>query len=104
VFQNYLAGQLDVFLPTTICFAPFVNSYKRYQSDSFAGSTRAWGIDNRTVGLRVINSSAKSCRVENCLGGADLNPHVAFASCIGSGLRGMRKELTLPSAVEGNGY
>lgn len=50
VFQNYLAGQLDVFLPTTICFAPFVNSYKRYQSDSFAGSTRAWGIDNRTVG------------------------------------------------------
>jgi glutamine synthetase len=104
VFQNYLAGQLDVFLPTTICFAPFVNSYKRYQPDSFAGSTRAWGIDNRTVGLRVINSSAKSCRVENRLGGADLNPYVAFASCIGSGIRGMRKELPLSPPVEGNAY
>jgi glutamine synthetase len=104
VFQHYLAGQLDVFLPTTLCFAPFVNSYKRYQPDSFAGSTRAWGIDNRTVGLRVINSSPKSCRVENRLGGADLNPYVAFASCIGSGMRGMRKELTLPPPVEGNAY
>jgi glutamine synthetase len=103
-FQRYLAGQLDVFLPTTLCFAPFVNSYKRYQPDSFAGSTRAWGIDNRTVGLRVINSSPKSCRVENRLGGADLNPYVAFASCIGSGIRGMRKELPLSPPVEGNAY
>lgn len=104
VFRHYLAGQLDVFLPTTICFAPFVNSYKRYQPESFAGSVRAWGIDNRTVGLRVINSSAKSCRVENRLGGADLNPYVAFASCIGSGVRGMREELPLPRPVEGNAY
>jgi glutamine synthetase len=104
VFRNYLAGQLDLFLPTTLCFAPFVNSYKRYQPDSFAGSTRAWGIDNRTVGLRVINNSAKSCRVENRLGGADLNPYVAFASCIGAGIRGMRKELPLPPPTEGNAY
>jgi glutamine synthetase len=77
---------------------------KRYQPDSFAGSTRAWGIDNRTVGLRVINSSPKSCRVENRLGGADLNPYVAFSSCIGSGVRDMRKDLPLPPPVEGNVY
>jgi glutamine synthetase len=54
--------------------------------------------------LRVINSSPKSCRVENRLGGADLNPYVAFASCIGSGMRGMRKELPLSPPVEGNAY
>jgi len=64
---------------------------KRYQPESFAGSTRTWGIDNRTVMLRVINSSAGSCRVENRLGGADLNPYVAFACCLGAGIRGMRK-------------
>ncbi len=104
VFQSYLAGQLDVFRQTTVCFAPFVNSYKRYQPDSFVGSTRTWGIDNRTVGLRVINSSAKSCRVENRLGGADLNPYVAFASCIGASIRGMRKQLPLPAPIEGNAY
>jgi glutamine synthetase len=91
VLRHYLSGQLDVFRPATLCYAPFVNSYKRYQPESFAGSTRTWGIDNRTVMLRVINSSAGSCRVENRLGGADLNPYVAFACCLGAGIRGMRK-------------
>ena len=104
VFRHFLAGQLDVFRPTALCFAPFVNSYKRYQPESFAGSTRTWGIDNRTVALRVINSSPGSCRVENRLGGADLNPYVAFASCLGAGIRGMRKELELPPPIEGNAY
>jgi glutamine synthetase len=99
-----VAGQLDVFRPTALCFAPFVNSYKRYQPESFAGSTRTWGIDNRTVALRVINSSPGSCRVENRLGGADLNPYVAFASCLGAGIRGVLKELELPPPIEGNAY
>ncbi len=104
VLRHYLAGQLDVFRPATLCYAPFVNSYKRYQPESFAGSTRTWGIDNRTAMLRVINSSAGSCRVENRLGGADLNPCVAFACCLGAGIRGMRKELPLPPLIEGNAY
>ncbi|MGD9502778.1 MAG: glutamine synthetase family protein [Methyloceanibacter sp.] len=104
VLRHFLAGQLDVFLPATLCYAPFVNSYKRYQPDSFAGCTRTWGIDNRTVGLRVINNSAKSCRVENRLGGADLNPYVAFAASIGAGVRGMREKLPLSPTSEGNAY
>ena len=92
MFQNYLAGQLDVFLPTTICFAPFVNLYKRYQPDSFAGSTRAWAS---TTGPSVAGDQQRcqTCRVENCLGGADLNPHVAFASCIGWGSEACAKSL-----------
>jgi glutamine synthetase len=81
-----------------------LNSYKRYQPESFAGSTQTWGIDNRTVALRVINSSPGSCRVENRLGGADLNPYVAFASCLGAGIRGVLKELELPPPIEGNAY
>lgn len=104
VFQRYLAGQLDLFRPSALCFAPFVNSYKRFQPDSFAGSTRTWGIDNRTVTLRVINTSPGSSRLENRLGGADLNPYVAFACCLATGLRGLREQLVLPPPVKGNGY
>lgn len=104
LFQRYLAGQLELFRPSALCFAPFVNSYKRFQPDSFAGSTRTWGIDNRTVTLRVINNSPGSSRVEHRLGGADLNPYVAFACCLGAGLRGMKEQLILPAPVTGNGY
>ncbi len=104
LFRHYLAGQLDLFRPTTLFLAPFVNSYKRFQMDSFAGVTRTWGIDNRTAGLRVINTDAAKCRVENRVGGADLNPYIAFAACLGAGLRGIERELPLQDPCAGNCY
>ena len=33
------------------CFAPYVNSYKRYQPESWAPTAVAWGLDNRTLRL-----------------------------------------------------
>lgn len=104
LFEHYTAGQFEVFRPAALFFAPFVNSYKRFLPDSFAGSMQTWGVDNRTVTYRVINSSASKCRLENRLGGSDLNPYVSFAACIGSGLRGIERRLKLPEAGTGNCY
>ena len=102
--EGYVAGQLDVFRPSTLFFAPVVNSYKRFQPDSFAGFVATWGIDNRTTSLRVINTSPSKMRVENRIGGADINPYVAFAASLGAGLRGAEKKLALPPPSEGNSY
>jgi glutamine synthetase len=104
LFQSYVAGLLDVFRPSTLFYAPFVNSYKRFQPDSFAGVMRTWGVDNRTVSLRVINEDAAKCRVEHRVGGADLNPYVAFSALLGAGLRGLDKELALEPPHQGNTY
>ncbi|MDA0951154.1 MAG: glutamine synthetase family protein [Proteobacteria bacterium] len=103
-FRHYIAGQLDLLCETTLFVAPFVNSYKRFQDDSFAGMTRSWSIDNRTAGLRVINTGEGKTRLEHRIGGADLNPYTAFAMLIGAGLRGVEKKLTLPKPAEGNAY
>ena len=35
-------------------FAPTVNSYKRYQPESWAPTALAWGLDNRTCGFRLV--------------------------------------------------
>ncbi len=104
LFQHYLAGQLDVMRPATLFFAPFVNSYKRFQLDSFAGVTKAWAIDNRTAALRVLNYEPSKCRLENRIGGADLNPYLASAVSLGAGLRGIEQELPLQPPGEGNCY
>jgi glutamine synthetase len=104
LFRQYTAGQLEALVPATLFFAPFVNSYKRFRADSLAGVTESWGIDNRTVSLRVLNSSPAACRLENRVGGADLNPYLAFSACLGAGLRGAAKKLTLPPPAEGNAY
>jgi glutamine synthetase len=43
-------------------------------------------------------------RVECRIGGADLNPYLAFAALIAAGLKGVEDELTLEPAFEGDAY
>jgi glutamine synthetase len=103
-FDGFVAGNLDVFHASTLFYAPNVNSYKRLQSLSFAGTTRNWGVDNRTTGFRAINQGASKARLEIRLGGADLNPYLGLATGIGAGLRGIKLGLTPPEPATGNTY
>jgi glutamine synthetase len=43
-------------------------------------------------------------RVESRIPGADVNPYLAFAATIASGLHGIENGLSLPPAFEGNAY
>lgn len=103
-FHQFLAGNLDVFAASTLFYAPNINSYKRLQSLSFAGTTRNWGVDNRTTGFRAINRTPKQTRLEIRLGGSDVNAYLALATGIGAGLRGMRLGLEPPPVSTGNAY
>ena len=85
-------------------FAPTINSYKRLVEGAWAPTTLTWGKDNRTVALRVISGSKKSCRLETRVIGSDVNPYLAMAACLASGLYGIKNKLKLQSAVVGNGY
>ena len=63
-----------------------------------------WGVENRTCALRVIGGSAKSQRVEYRIAAADINPYLALAAAIGSGLWGMERKIEPGAPVEGNAY
>jgi glutamine synthetase len=43
-------------------------------------------------------------RVESRIPGGDVNPYLAFAATIASGLYGLENSLALPPAFEGNAY
>lgn len=103
-FLQFVAGNLDVFAASTLFYAPNVNSYKRMQENSFAGTTRSWGLDNRTAGFRAINETEGKTRLEIRIGGADLNPYLGIATGLGAGLRGIRKKMVPPPAISGNNY
>ena len=103
LFRHYLAGQLALAKEMTYCFAPTINSYKRFQSGSFAPTKAAWSLDNRTAGFRVIAGGAGT-RVECRIPGADCNPYLAFAATLAAGLHGIDNELELPEAFVGNMY
>jgi glutamine synthetase len=103
LFDSFLAGQLSCLREMTLMLAPNINSYKRYAAASFAPTAVAWGQDNRTCSLRVVGHGP-SKRFENRAGGADLNPYLALAAIIASGLHGLDNALGLEPALEGNAY
>lgn len=102
-FRMYLAGQLAAAQDFSILWAPTINSYKRFQPGSWAPTAVAWGVDNRTLGYRVVGHGASS-RVECRIPGADANSYLAFAGTIAAGLYGIRHRLALSEAYTGNGY
>lgn len=103
--KSYLAGQLHCLPDLLPMYAPTINSYKRLVEGAWAPTTLTWGVDNRTVALRVLNGSASSCRIETRVIGADVNPYLAMAASLASGLYGIQKKMKLgQQPVTGNGY
>jgi glutamine synthetase len=103
LFRHFVAGIQDTLCELMLLYAPNINSYKRFQPGSFAPTATAWGYDNRTCSLRVVGHGA-GLRLENRLPGGDVNPYLAMAAMLGSGLRGIELELPLEPAFEGNAY
>jgi len=103
VFRQWLAGQLAAARELAYFYGPTVNSYKRYQSRSFAPTRIVAGWDNRTCGFRLCGEGP-SFRVENRIPGADANPYLAFAATIAAGLHGVSSKLKAPKLYEGNAY
>jgi glutamine synthetase len=103
LFNAFIAGVLAYLPDFTLLYAPNVNSYKRFQPGSFAPTTLAWGLDNRTCALRVVGHG-KGLRVENRVPGGDVNPYLALAAMLGSGLTGIEQGLTPGLPLRGNGY
>jgi glutamine synthetase len=103
VGQQFLAGQLHAAGQLAWCFAPYVNSYRRYVPDSWAPTAVVWGEDNRTCGFRTVGTGPGR-RIENRIPGADVNPYLALAATIAGGLWGVEHELTLEAEFTGNAY
>jgi glutamine synthetase len=103
LFESWLAGQIACARELAVFFAPTINSYKRYAAGSWAPTTLAWGLDNRTCGFRVVGHG-EARRVETRIPGGDVNPYLAFAAMIASGLHGIEQELEAPPPLEGNAY
>ena len=83
--QRHLSGAMAL-------MAPYVNSYRRRTGAEDSPANLAWGMDNRTVGLRVPLSNPKSRRIENRLPGADANPYLAIAATLAAIWLGLQEK------------
>ena len=102
--RHYLAGLQKYMAEMSMVSATTPNAYRRRQPYSFCPTNNTWGIDNRTVGLRVILGNDSAVRVEKRDGSADCNPYLLLALEIAAGLKGIEDSLEPTSETVGNGY
>jgi len=99
-----VGGMLSTLLDSLLLFCPNANSYRRFQANSYAPLAPTWGVDNRTVSLRVPGGPALSRHIEHRICGADANPYLAAAAILAGIHRGIRQGIDPGAPIEGNGY
>lgn len=103
--MRHFVGGLQRLAPALAALvAPTVNSYRRLVPGYWAPNAATWGIDNRTVAIRVIRGGSKSQRIEFRIPGADTNPYLALAATLGAGLWGIEHAIEPLPACTGNAY
>ena len=102
--RHYLAGLQKYMADMSMVSATTPNAYRRRQPYSFCPTNNTWGVDNRTVGLRVILGKDSAVRVEKRDGSADCNPYLLLALEIAAGLKGIEDSLEPTAETVGNAY
>ena len=82
LMRSALGGLLQHLDGIALYGSPTVNSYKRFELDSFAPVNVSWGGDNRTVSIRSLIESPGATRIELRTPAADANPYWAAAALL----------------------
>lgn len=104
VLRQAIGGMATTAAEAMLMFAPHGNSYRRFRAASYAPLAPSWGINNRTVSLRVPTGPAESRHIEHRIAGADANPYLAAAAMLAGALHGISGELDPGPPVTGDGY
>ncbi len=102
--RNFIAGLQKRMAETALCGSATMNGFRRRQPYTFCPINTCWGMDNRTVGIRVIEGSETATRIEKRDAGADCNPYLLLASDLAAGLDGIDQGLDPASMTTGNAY
>ncbi len=103
--MRWFIGGQQALMPELLAMAsPTVNSFTRLIPGFWAPTDATWGIDNRTCAIRAIPGSEKSQRVEYRVTAADINPYIAGAAALGSGLWGIENKIEPDAPIHGNAY
>ncbi|MFQ5856353.1 MAG: glutamine synthetase family protein [Anaerolineae bacterium] len=89
----YVGGQLHHAAALTAFACPTITGYKRYAPGTFAPVNVSWGLDNRTVMIRVTPERDQATHIENRLPEPGCNPYLLAASMVAAGLDGIERQI-----------
>jgi len=87
-----------------LVFAPHANSWRRFASQSYAPVSPTWGVNNRSVALRIPAGDRAARRIEHRPAGVDANPYLVAATVLAGVRHGMALAIDPGPETVGNGY
>lgn len=96
----WIAGLLRNAAASCIATTPTVNGYKRYGRYQLAPNRIGWAQDNRGAMLRTLFTPGESAsRIENRVAESGVNPYLALAFQLISGMDGLDQSLDAPEPL-----
>lgn len=99
-----IGGLRATMAESMLVFAPHANSWRRFVAQSYAPLSTSWGVNNRSVALRVPAGSANARRIEHRPSGVDANPYLVAATVLAGIGKGLAEGLDPGPETTGNGY
>jgi glutamine synthetase len=99
-----LGGLKTTMAESMLVFAPHANSWRRFASQSYAPVSPTWGVNNRSVALRIPAGDIKARRIEHRPAGVDANPYLVAATVLAGIRQGMAGQIDPGPETTGNGY
>ncbi|MCX7301235.1 MAG: glutamine synthetase family protein [Rhodobacterales bacterium] len=87
-----------------LVFAPHANSWRRFATQSYAPVSPTWGVNNRSVALRIPAGAKTGRRIEHRPAGVDANPYLVAATILAGIRHGLLHRINPGPATTGNGY
>lgn len=87
---------------TMLVLAPFLNSWRRFASTSYSPVSDDWGIEDRTVAIRVPASGGVARHFEHRVAGVDSNPYLVAAVTLAGAIDGIVERIDPGPATSGD--
>ena len=102
MMRRAVGGICEAMEESMALFAPNANSYRRFQPDSFVPLAPTWGVNNRTVAVRIPAGDIGATRNEHRVAGADANPDLVVAAVLAGVHHGIVNKLDPGEPLVGN--
>lgn len=102
VALKFIAGLIKYAPEYTAVTNPLVNSYKRLVPGYEAPVYCAWSTMNRSAFIRIPARRGNATRCELRATDPSANPYLAFAVMLAAGLQGIKDDIEIPDAINGN--
>ena len=102
--KHAIGGLQQTMGESMLVFAPHANSWRRFASQSYAPVSPTWGVNNRSVALRIPAGDIRARRIEHRPAGVDSNPYLVAATVLAGIRHGLKHKIDPGPEVTGNGY